>query len=128
MVFICLFQMTWSATMTKSIYIGHRSLNKLLLLQKYCQTYKLRYKILDVFSINRNDDDLITIIAFMTNLDIKDSESKLSFQITIWYAFYKCFSKTMILFFKSLAIKSKRLKISAVICLDFFDLTDDNHC
>lgn len=70
--FICII---WLTAITKSIYIGCRSLNDILLLQKCQKARKLRYHILISFFINSN---LVIIIVLTIVAEIKSLDFKLS--------------------------------------------------
>lgn len=64
-------------------------MNMLLLLQRYREVYKSRYKFLDVFFIDSNNNNCVTIIAFITSFCVNGSKSNLLFWATLWYVFCK---------------------------------------
>ena len=84
--FICI---TYLATVTKSIYIDHSSLNNFLLLQRYHKVHKSRYYIPTIFSINSNSGsgNLLTIIILATSPEMKNLRFESLSWAVIWWVF-----------------------------------------
>lgn len=82
----CSVRITWPAAIAKSMHIGRRSLNRLLLLQRRREAHESKYHVPDALSIDGMD--LATIIAFATGPGVNGSESELLSWAMAWWALF----------------------------------------